>query len=187
MSFRGLLLIICRFSNIYVFQFHNRLKLLTTHFIVLLLKDDFGETISISSKQKTSFFFRVGSRDKQDVSVFNKLLQKHKVSDDDASIFVQFSPNETVWGWSGPICVASLGCFFLKFRRHLESPTNQLDLVTRENDITCEYAAVHVVEEGSTFALHFHKPPDTGLPYRIENHLHDASITYYQKVLSHLH
>ncbi|XP_056697041.1 uncharacterized protein [Spinacia oleracea] len=146
-----------------------------------LLEDDFGETISISSKQKTSFFFRVGSRDKQDVSVFNKLLQKHKVSDDDASIFVQFSPNETVWGWSGPICVASLGCFFLKFRRHLESPTNQLDLVTRENDITCEYAAVHVVEEGSTFALHFHKPPDTGLPYRIENHLHDASITYYQK------
>lgn len=56
-----------------------------------------------------------------------------------------------------------------------------MDVVTNEDEITWEFAAVHVVEEGSTFVLHFHRPPDTALPYRIENHLHDASITYYQK------
>ncbi|XP_021758394.1 uncharacterized protein LOC110723347 isoform X1 [Chenopodium quinoa] len=145
------------------------------------LEDDFGETLSINSKQKTAFFFTVKSRDKQDISFFNKLLQKHKVSDDDTSVFVQFSPNEAVWGWSGPVCVASLGCFFLKFRGHAASSVHQLDLVPNEDGITWEYAAVHVVEEGPTFVLHFYRPPDTGLPYRIENNLHDASITYYQK------
>ncbi|XP_010680975.2 uncharacterized protein LOC104896009 isoform X2 [Beta vulgaris subsp. vulgaris] len=145
------------------------------------LEDDFGETVRISSKQKAALSFRVASYDKRDITFLEKLLQKHKVSDDDASFFVQFSPDETVGGWSGPVCVASLGCFFLKFKRNVEPTVHQLDPVTREDDITWEFAAVHVVEEGPAFVLHFCRPPDTCLPYRIENHLRDASITYYQK------
>lgn len=44
-----------------------------------------------------------------------------------------------------------------------------------------------MVEEGPAFVLHFCRPPDTCLPYRIENHLRDASITYYQKVFSQIY
>ncbi|EFH54003.1 hypothetical protein ARALYDRAFT_485391 [Arabidopsis lyrata subsp. lyrata] len=44
-----------------------------------------------------------------------------------------------------------------------------------------EFASVNVTEEGSTLAVHFQKPPNTPPPYRIENFLHSASLTYYQK------
>lgn len=145
------------------------------------IQDDLERTVGINSRQKTALLLRAGSHYKQDVSVFDRVLRKHRISDDDASIFVQFRPNETGLDWSGPVCVAALGRFFLKFRRNSESPLQQSDLSTREHDTTWEFAAVHVVKEASTFVLHFHRPPDTRLPYRIENHLHDASITYYQK------
>ncbi|KAK9713068.1 hypothetical protein RND81_06G001000 [Saponaria officinalis] len=145
------------------------------------LEDDFGETFSINSKQKKALSIRVGSHNKQDVTVYDKILRKHKVSDDDFSVFVQFKPNESMLGWSGPVSVASLGCFFLKFKRSGESHVHQSAQATRENDTTWEFAAVHVVEEASTFVLNFCKPPDVALPYRIENHLHDAFVTYYQK------
>lgn len=56
--------------------------------------------------------------------------------------------------------------------------------VTADRNISAEFAAVHVVERSSTLVLHFHKPPDINLPYRIENSLHQAFITYYQKVVS---
>ncbi|KAL9241362.1 hypothetical protein vseg_015482 [Gypsophila vaccaria] len=145
------------------------------------VEDDFGETFSINSKQRKALPIRVGSCNKQDITVFDKMLRKHKVSDDDFSVFVQFKPNESMLGWSGPVCVASLGCFFLKFKRPGESHVQQSAHPTREDDKTWEFAAVHVVEEASTFFLNFCKPPDVALPYRIENDLHDAFVTYYQK------
>jgi len=158
-------------------------KLISVNFVE---KDDLESTVDINSRQKTALLLRAGSSDKQDISVFDKLLRKHRISDNDASIFVQFKPNETGLDWSGPVCVAALGRFFLKFRRSSEPPVQQSDLNRGEHGTTWEFASVHVVKEASTFVLHFHNPPDTGLPYRIENHLHDASITYYQKVFSHL-
>ncbi|EPS59041.1 hypothetical protein M569_15769, partial [Genlisea aurea] len=44
-----------------------------------------------------------------------------------------------------------------------------------------EFAAIHTVEDGSSIILHFHWPTLTETPYRIENFLRDAPITYYQK------
>ena len=44
------------------------------------------------------------------------------------------------------------------------------------------FASVDVVQETTSFVLHFTKPPKVTLPYRIENYLNEASIMYFQKV-----
>ncbi|KAG8384490.1 hypothetical protein BUALT_Bualt04G0123100 [Buddleja alternifolia] len=100
--------------------------------------EDMEEMIAIDSKQRIALRLRTVIRNKKATNVVENLLRKHTKSQDDASLFIQFRPNQ-----SG--------------------------------------IAVHVVEEGSTIVLHFHRPPVTNIPYRIENCLHDAPITYYQK------
>lgn len=114
------------------------------------------------------------------MTIFDKLVRKHINSADDPLLYVQFRPKDFNFGWSGPVCVASLGQFFLKFRR-LEL-TGKSDSKMSPDPKLCEFAAVHMVEEDSALVLHFYKPPNIDLPYRIENCLPDAPITYYQKV-----
>jgi hypothetical protein len=87
-------------------------------------------------------------------------------------LYIQIQTNEPGLGWSGPVCLASLGHFFLKFRKEATASDNKMT----------QFAAVHVVEEGSTFVLSFYMPPNLSLPYRIQNCLQSVSITYYQKV-----
>ncbi|KAI7740513.1 hypothetical protein M8C21_024425 [Ambrosia artemisiifolia] len=86
---------------------------------------------------------------------------------------LEFRPNEAGLGWSGPVCVASMGRFFIKFRRSVN--------VSETEENTHDFAVVIVSEENSSLVLRFHRPPNMNLPYRIENCLRDTSITYYQK------
>ncbi|KAL0332240.1 UNVERIFIED_CONTAM: Vacuolar protein sorting-associated protein 13a [Sesamum calycinum] len=142
--------------------------------------EDMEELIAINSKQRIALRLKTVMRNNKETSIVENLLRKHTKSQNDSSFFIQFRPNETSLGWSGPICVASLGRFFLKFRNSLDFPESQSDNISDKDNLG-GFAAVHVVEEGSTIVLHFHRPPITKLPYRIENCLHDAPITYYQK------
>lgn len=135
------------------------------------------ESIAINSKQRIALRLKKVMKNKREFNAIENLLRKHTKSQDDISLFIQFQLNESGLSWSGPVCVASLGRFFLKFRKSSEYPDNHL---SNENNFSL-YAVVHVVEEGSSIVLHFHRSPDTNLPYRIENRLHDAPITYYQK------
>ncbi|KAL0343599.1 UNVERIFIED_CONTAM: hypothetical protein Sangu_1247300 [Sesamum angustifolium] len=139
-----------------------------------------GRVDAINSKQRIALRLKTVMRNNKETNIVENLLRKHTKSQNDSSFFIQFRPNETSLGWSGPICVASLGRFFLKFRKSLDFPESQLDNISDKDNLG-GFAAVHVVEEGSTIVLHFHRPPITKLPYRIENWLHDAPITYYQK------
>ena len=140
-------------------------------------QDDSVGMIPVNSKERAPLQLWNGINKKRDVSLFERVMKKHRKSYDDSPIYLQFRLSESKLGWSGPVCIASLGRFFLKFKRQ------QLDEMTAlESNIT-EFASVHLVEEGSTLGLHFHKPPNVSLPYRIENCLPDVSITYYQKVL----
>lgn len=139
------------------------------------------ESIAINSKEMIALRLKTVIRNKKVTSVVENILRKHTKSQNDLSFFIQFRPNETGLGWSGPVCVASLGRFFLKFRKSMEFPENQSDNMSSKDNLG-EFAAVHVVEEGSTIVLHFCRPPVTNLPYRIENCLRDAPLTYYQKV-----
>lgn len=133
-------------------------------------------SITIKSKQRTALQLKSEVNKRREFSSFEKLMTKHRKSNDDGLTYIQFQLNEPELGWSGPVCVASFGRFFVKFKKHI---SNHLAAVER---VKTELASVHVVEEGSTLVLHFYRPPDVNLPYRIENSLQDVSITYYQKV-----
>lgn len=136
--------------------------------------------VTLSSKQRTALKLQKITRKNREMTIFEKLVRKHIKSVDDPLLYVQFRPKDFNFSWSGPVCVASLGQFFLKFRR-LEH-TGKSDSKTSQDPKLCEFSSVHVVEEDSALVLHFYKPPNIDLPYRIENCLPDAPITYYQKV-----
>lgn len=103
--------------------------------------------------------------------LFENFIRKHGSDNANPLTFIQFRLNKANWGWSGPLCITSIGCFFLKFRKQSGETGRG----------TVEFATVNVTEEGSTLAVRFQKPPNTPPPYRIENFL-SASLTYYQKV-----
>ncbi|GFY93902.1 vacuolar protein sorting-associated protein, putative [Actinidia rufa] len=115
-------------------------------------EDDMEGMVAISSKQKIALKLRSGTN-RREISGFEKLVKKHRNAHDDSLAFIQFRPDK-----------AGLDCH-----------------VTSQGNGSPEFAAVHVVEESSTLVLHFHKPPNVNLPYRIENILQQAFITYYQK------
>ncbi|OIW09736.1 hypothetical protein TanjilG_23876 [Lupinus angustifolius] len=137
-------------------------------------QDEVAGDISIDSKQKMAIQLKEGFSKTREFNVFEHFIRKHKSYNDNSLLYIQIQTNEPGWGWSGPVCIASLGHFFLKFRK-------QSDEVKISESKTTQFAAVHVVQEGSTLVLSFCKPPNLSLPYRIENYLHDLSITYYQK------
>ncbi|GAB2259820.1 hypothetical protein Droror1_Dr00010675 [Drosera rotundifolia] len=144
-------------------------------------EDDLQSMVEINSKQTTALVLSDGLLRKRDANQLDKFLRKHMSTGDDSSNFIQFRPNITGLGWSGPVCVASLGRFFLKFKRSFESAVDSSNLANRGDGSPWEFAVVHVIEEASSFVLRFHRPPSIDLPYRIENRLLNASLTYYQK------
>ncbi|KAL8200609.1 hypothetical protein R6Q57_011948 [Mikania cordata] len=137
------------------------------------LEDDMEGMTTISSKQRKALRLCNKTSKKQETNIFEKFIRKHRNVLDDSLLFIQFRPNDAGLGWSGPVCVASLGRFFIKFRRSIN--------VSESEQNTHEFAVVIVSEENSSLVLRFHRPPNMNLPYRIENCLRDASITYYQK------
>ncbi|MCL7045122.1 hypothetical protein MKW94_012003 [Papaver nudicaule] len=145
------------------------------------LEDVSDGIIAVNSKQRAAVNMKSGPSKRRVIGTFDSFLKKHGNTNEDSLMYIQFCLDEVGWNWSGPICVASLGRFFLKFRRSLDSTGNQSNTVAQQDNKMTEFAVVHVVEEGSTLVLHFHRPPNISLPYRIENSLRDASITYYQK------
>jgi hypothetical protein len=145
-----------------------------------LLKDDMAGMIPIISKQRVSLQLQSGISKRREFNLFENFIRKHRNANDESLIHIQFQLNDSEHSWSGPVCIASLGRFFLKFRKQ----PNQVTAV--EKGVT-EYATIHVVEEGGSLVLHFQKPPDISLPYRIENFLRNVAIIYYQKVMLFFH
>ncbi|KAM0058030.1 putative vacuolar protein sorting-associated protein [Helianthus debilis subsp. tardiflorus] len=137
------------------------------------LENDMEGMTTVSSKQRKALRLCNKTNKKRETSIFENFIRKHRNIQDDSLLYIQFRPNEAGLGWSGPVCVASMGRFFVKFRRSIN--------VSETAENTHDFAAVIVSEENSSLVLRFHRPPNMNLPYRIENCLRDASITYYQK------
>ncbi|KAL5715065.1 hypothetical protein ACHQM5_016944 [Ranunculus cassubicifolius] len=142
------------------------------------LEEEIEDVISLEGKQKAALQMKIGTSNRRELSVFDSIFRKHKHSNEDHFIYIQFRLKDIGWSWSGPICVSSLGHFSLKFRRQ-----NQSSSVTGSVNKLTEFAVVHIVEEGSSLVLHFDRPPNLRPPYRIENLLPNACITYCQKGL----
>ncbi|KAL6847035.1 hypothetical protein ACP4OV_022888 [Aristida adscensionis] len=136
--------------------------------------------LTIEAKQKATLpTWKPGK--KREVNYFDLFVKKHRNVFEDSHIFIQFCPEETGYSWSGPICVSSIGRFFLKFRRSEGMGTGGVNRGSLHNAKLKQFASVDVVQETSSFVLHFTKPLKVTLPYRIENCLNDASIMYFQK------
>lgn len=119
---------------------------------------------------------------KREVNYFDLFVKKHRNVSEDSHIFIQFCPKETGYSWSGPICVSSIGRFFLKFGRSEGMLTDGIKRDTLKDGKLKQFASVDVVQKTTSFVLHFTTPPKVTLPYRIENCLNEASIMYFQKV-----
>ncbi|XP_039010299.1 uncharacterized protein LOC120139014 [Hibiscus syriacus] len=138
------------------------------------LEVDIAGMISINSGQSAALLLQNEIGKRTEYSLFENFIKKHRNDFDSSLIYIQFQLNESQLDWSGPLCITSLGRFFLKFRKYSSQ-------FTVEDRKIAEFAEVLVVEEGSTIVMRFHKPPKSKLPYRIENYLHGVSLTYYQK------
>ncbi|CAN1225139.1 hypothetical protein LINGRAPRIM_LOCUS954 [Linum grandiflorum] len=138
------------------------------------LEDETAGMVCVGSKQRKALLLQSGITKSKELNSFENMIRRHRNDVDTSLLYIQFRLDKPRSCWSGPVCIASLGRFFVKFRK-------EPDQVQDVDNSTTEFAAVFVVEEGSALGVHFHKPPNIGLPYRIENHLHDTSITYYQK------
>ncbi|KAI3665752.1 hypothetical protein L6452_44382 [Arctium lappa] len=145
------------------------------------LEDEMQGMITVRSKQRKALRLCNRMSEKKETSIFENLIRKHKNAQDDSMLFIQFRLNKAGLDWSGPVCVASMGRFFLKFRRSTNITVEEIDQETASEENMQEFAVVIVSEEDSSLVLRFHRPPNMNLPYRIENCLRDASITYYQK------
>ncbi|XP_024974996.1 uncharacterized protein LOC112513098 isoform X4 [Cynara cardunculus var. scolymus] len=145
------------------------------------LEDEMQGVTTVSSKQRKALQLCNRTSKKRETSIFENFIRKHKNVQDDSLLFIQFRLNEAGLNWSGPVCVASMGRFFLKFRRSTNITVEEIDQETASEENKQEFAVVVVSEEDSSLVLRFHRPPNMNFPYRIENGLCDASITYYQK------
>ena len=114
-------------------------------------------------------------------TLFESLFKINIPIEENSSVFIQFGLNEGGSNWSGPLCISSLGHFFIKFKKEPTMNSSGGSIDTTKSSMA-QFASVNIVEEISTLVLYFHMPPASSLPYRIENFLSEGSITFYQKV-----
>ncbi|XP_078436701.1 vacuolar protein sorting-associated protein, putative (DUF1162) isoform X2 [Wolffia australiana] len=135
----------------------------------------------VETKTKATLYMHP-STGKTKTPLFDSLFCKHTPTEENSSVFIQFGVDRNGYSWSGPICISSLGRFFMKFKREkLMNSVSGPDTANLVKGRMAKFAYVHIVEESSTLVLYFHMPPDLVVPYRIENHLRGSSITLYQK------
>ncbi|KAJ6838055.1 uncharacterized protein M6B38_321965 [Iris pallida] len=144
------------------------------------LQDDTGGITTVEGNQKVALQIRKSSK-KRDTSILDSVIRRHRNVNEDSQVFIQFCLREIGFGWSGPICVSSLGRFFLKFKRSSDNLDGQSNASSCQEKKSTQYALLQIVEENSSLVLHFYKPVNVPLPYRIENFLHGSSIMYCQK------
>ncbi|XP_031479491.1 uncharacterized protein LOC116250167 isoform X3 [Nymphaea colorata] len=143
--------------------------------------DDLDGVTVVTSRQKSALQMQMSGR-KRKTDIIDTMFRSHGNSNDDSMYFIQFCLKQDDWSWSGPVCVTSLGHFFLRFRR---KPTvlgyDEPNYRTQTDNDLARIGTVDIEEEESMLVMHFHLPSNIILPYRIENHLNDSAIMYQQK------
>ncbi|KAI4372378.1 hypothetical protein MLD38_010618 [Melastoma candidum] len=137
------------------------------------LEDDMAGITTVPSKQRSMLQMRSVTNERRRYNLIENLIRKHQNMKDEM-LFVQLRLDDSRYGWSGPVCLTSLGSFFVKFKSHD-------DQFSEKHNAKLEFAHVHIIEESSSLVLQFHSPPNVQLPYQIENQLPDYLLAYYQK------
>ncbi|XP_068653783.1 uncharacterized protein [Aristolochia californica] len=144
-------------------------------------EDNADAATTIRSHQSAALQMRLDTGKRREISLLDSVLKKHRNTGEESLIFVRFGLKESGWGWSGPVCVTSLGRFYVKFKKQPVANGGQSNIIIASEDKLLRYAAIHTSEEGSSIVLRFNMPPNLILPYRIENSLPEMSVVYYQK------
>lgn len=147
------------------------------------MQETANAVIALSHDQQASLHMKILAGEEKAVCSTDKIFNMRGVSGTDSSLFVQFSLKEPGWSWSGPICSASLGRFFLKMRSCSNSHDNS-QLGSSQEKRQTRFAVVDVKEEGCSLIMHFDMQSPELLPYRIVNGLRNASIQFHQKELT---
>ncbi|XP_059063306.1 uncharacterized protein LOC131071412 isoform X6 [Cryptomeria japonica] len=149
------------------------------------LQETGGAKRIVSPGQQAILHMKIFPGEDKAIRAVDNNLQKQRNAGIDLSLYFQFSLTEPGWSWSGPICAASLGRFFLKFR----SCSNILEDSaasgnTSRGKQSSRFAVVDVKEERSSLIIYFNMQSPESLPYQINNSLRNASILFHQKELT---
>jgi hypothetical protein len=95
-----------------------------------------------------------------------------------APLSVRFKPRGPEWDWSGPVCAAALGSFWIKIRRQ-----GQLGFASSNKQAKGRmlFALAEVQEDSPSLSMCFRRHSADAIPYRIENALRSGSLLYSQK------
>ena len=139
-----------------------------------LAQNDASALMELNPGEKTALHCRVSPDDSDKSDDGQNPLQ--------APLSVRFKPRGPEWNWSGPVCAAALGSFWIKIRRQ-----GQSGFATSHKQVKGRmlYALAEVQEDSPSLTMSFRRHSADAIPYRIENALHSGALIYSQKVTVH--
>ena len=135
--------------------------------------------VELNPGEKTALHCRVS---------LNESDGKEKVDDGQnplqvqAPLSVRFRPRGPEWDWSGPVCAAALGSFWIKIRRQGQSGFASSHKQAKGRVL---FALAEVEEDSPSLTMSFRRASATAIPYRIENALLSGALLYSQKVFTY--
>lgn len=138
-----------------------------------LLQNDSSAVMELSPGEKTALNCRVSPEEGD----------KKSKSDDgqnpfQAPLSVRFRPRGPEWDWSGPVCAAALGSFWIKIRRQGQSGFASSHKQAKSRML---FALAEVQEDSPSLSMCFRRHSADAIPYRIENALRSGALLYSQK------
>nr|PNR49566.1 hypothetical protein PHYPA_011462 [Physcomitrium patens] len=136
-------------------------------------QNDTSAVMVLNPGEKTALHYRVSSNESDG-----------KSKDDDgqnpfqAPLSVRFRLRDSEWDWSGSVCAAALGSFWIKIRRKGQSG------FSKQAKGRMLFALAEVQEDSPTLIMSFRKHSADSIPYRIENALRSGALSYSQKGLT---
>lgn len=144
-----------------------------------LLQTDVSAVMELSPGEKTALNCRVSLKDGD---------AKSKSDDGQnplqAPLSVRFRPRGPEWDWSGPVCAAALGSFWIKIRRQGQSGFASSHKQAKGRML---FALAEVQEDSPSLSMCFRRHSADAIPYRIENALHSGALLYSQKASVFFH
>lgn len=154
--------------------------------VYLLFQDDVRAVMVLNPGDKTAMHAQVQS---DPLSTDPTTKSQQTTSQNPALpllLSVRFRPQESGWGWSGPVCAASLGSFCVKIRGQGQGGYSKQSAETTASQKQAKeklwFAVAEVQEASPSLIVVFQKQVADAIPYRIENGLRSGSILYQQKV-----
>lgn len=97
---------------------------------------------------------------------------------------VRFKPRDPGWDWSGPVCAAALGSFWIKIRPRGQGAHNKQieSKFHKQAKGMSLFAVAEVQEDSPSLTMSFRRHSLDAIPYRLENALQSGAVLYNQKV-----